>query len=106
MGGGNLASGRPGLRPNEWPNDGLIAAWIGHSTLLLNFFGVTVLTDPVLFPRIGIRLLFLTIGPKRLTKPALQFGDLPPIAAHQLLESNRTLGKIVLRFACEDAVMK
>lgn len=47
--------------------------------MLLNFFGVTVLTDPVLFPRIGIRLPFFTIGPKRLTKPALQFRDLPPI---------------------------
>ena len=66
-------------QPNEWPNDRLTAAWIGHSTVLLNFFGVTVLTDPVLFPRIGIRLPLLTIGPKRLTAPALQFRDLPPI---------------------------
>ena len=66
-------------QPNEWPNDRLTAAWIGHSTVLLNFFGVTILTDPVLFPRIGIRLPFLTIGPKRLTKPALESRDLPPI---------------------------
>jgi L-ascorbate metabolism protein UlaG (beta-lactamase superfamily) len=71
------APARP--RPQEWPNDRLTAAWLGHSTVLLNFFGVTILTDPVLFPRIGIRLPFLTIGPKRLTKPALQFHDLPPI---------------------------
>jgi L-ascorbate metabolism protein UlaG (beta-lactamase superfamily) len=71
------ASARP--HPQEWPNDRLTAAWLGHSTVLLNFFGVTILTDPVLFPRIGIRLPFLTIGPKRLTKPALQFHDLPPI---------------------------
>jgi len=66
-------------QPNEWPNDRLTAAWIGHSTVLLNVFGVTVLTDPVLFPRIGIRLPFLTIGPKRLTKPALEFRNLPPV---------------------------
>jgi L-ascorbate metabolism protein UlaG (beta-lactamase superfamily) len=71
------APARP--RPQEWPNDRLTAAWLGHSTVLLNFFGVTILTDPVLFPRIGIRLPFLTIGPKRLTKPALRFHDLPPI---------------------------
>ncbi len=71
------ASARP--RPEEWPNDRLTAAWLGHSTVLLNFFGVTILTDPVLFPRIGIRLPFLTIGPKRLTRPALQFHELPPI---------------------------
>ncbi|MBA3832762.1 MAG: MBL fold metallo-hydrolase [Chthoniobacterales bacterium] len=71
------AAARP--RPNEWPNDRLIAAWLGHSTVLLNFYGVTILTDPVLFPRIGIRLPFSTIGPKRLTKPALTVRELPPI---------------------------
>jgi len=47
--------------------------------VLLNVFGVTVLTDPVLFPRIGVRLPFITIGPKRLTQPALQFHELPAI---------------------------
>ncbi|HEY5035627.1 MAG TPA: MBL fold metallo-hydrolase, partial [Chthoniobacterales bacterium] len=66
-------------RPNEWPNDRLTAAWLGHATVLLNFFGVTILTDPVLFPRIGIRLPFFTIGPKRLTNPALTVRELPPI---------------------------
>ena len=45
----------------------------------MNFFGVTILTDPVLFSRVGIRLPGLTIGPKRLTAPALQFHDLPHI---------------------------
>lgn len=67
-------------RPNEWSDTNLTAAWLGHSTVLINFFGITVLTDPVLFPRIGIRLpLLFTIGPKRLTKPALKFHELPPI---------------------------
>src|SRR5436190_20655292 len=65
--------------PDTWSNENLTAAWIGHSTVLINFFGVTVLTDPVLFPRIGIRLPVLTIGPKRLTEPALTFAELPPI---------------------------
>ena len=40
---------------------------------------MTVLTDPVLFPRIGIRLPGFTIGPKRLTAPALAVKELPPI---------------------------
>ena len=67
-------------RPNEWSNDALTAAWLGHSTVLINFFGIIILTDPVLFPRIGVRMPFLfTIGPKRLTKPALTFKELPPI---------------------------
>jgi L-ascorbate metabolism protein UlaG (beta-lactamase superfamily) len=57
----------------------LTAAWLGHATVLINFFGVRIVTDPVLFPRIGIRLPFATIGPKRLTAPALTVPDLPPI---------------------------
>src|SRR5438552_18500696 len=65
--------------PDTWSDENLTAAWIGHSTVLLNFFGITILTDPVLFPRIGIRLPFLTIGPKRLTRPAMEFHELPPI---------------------------
>ena len=66
-------------QPNTWSNDNLTAAWLGHSTVLLNFFGLTILTDPVLFPRIGIRLPFLTVGPKRLTEPALTLAELSPI---------------------------
>ena len=65
--------------PESWSNDDLTVAWIGHSTVLINFFGIKILTDPVLFPRIGIRLPFLTVGPKRLTQPALTFAELPPI---------------------------
>jgi len=66
-------------RPNEWSNQRLTAAWLGHATVLLNFFGVTVLTDPALLRRIGIPLPFTAIGPKRLTKPALTVDDLPSI---------------------------
>ena len=67
-------------QPNEWRNDQLTASWLGHSTVLINFFGINVITDPVLFPRIGIRIPFLfNIGPKRLTKPALKPNELPPI---------------------------
>jgi L-ascorbate metabolism protein UlaG (beta-lactamase superfamily) len=66
-------------QPKEWNNSRVTAAWLGHSTVLINFFGLTVLTDPVLFPRIGIRLPFFTIGPKRLTAPALTWRELPPI---------------------------
>jgi Beta-lactamase superfamily domain len=68
-------------RPNpaEWSDNRLTAAWIGHATVLINFFGIKILTDPVLFPRIGIRLPGLTVGPKRLTAPALTVRELPKI---------------------------
>jgi len=56
------------------------AAWLGHATVLINFFGINILTDPVLFSHIGIRIPFLfTIGPKRLVAPALTVDELPRI---------------------------
>jgi len=66
-------------KPEEWPNDLLSASWLGHATVLINFFGVVVLTDPVLLSRIGIPLPGTAIGPKRLTKPALEIDELPRI---------------------------
>src|SRR6266513_3934839 len=65
--------------PLKWNDTKATAAWIGHATVLINFFGINILTDPVLFPRIGIRLAGFTIGPKRLTAPALEFHELPRI---------------------------
>jgi L-ascorbate metabolism protein UlaG (beta-lactamase superfamily) len=65
--------------PAEWDDARVTAAWLGQATVLINFFGIKILTDPVLFPRIGIRLPGFTIGPKRLTAPALEFQELPRI---------------------------
>src|SRR5712692_6532656 len=66
--------------PAEWSDERVTVAWLGHSTVLINFFGINIITDPVLFPRIGIRIPFLfTIGPKRLTAPALTIDELPKI---------------------------
>jgi L-ascorbate metabolism protein UlaG (beta-lactamase superfamily) len=65
--------------PATWSSNDLTAAWLGHATVLINFFGVWIITDPVFSSRIGIRLPFLTVGPKRLTAPALTFAELPPI---------------------------
>jgi L-ascorbate metabolism protein UlaG (beta-lactamase superfamily) len=65
--------------PLKWSDAQVTLAWLGHATVLINFFGIKILTDPVLFPRIGIRLPGFTIGPKRLTAPALEFHELPRI---------------------------
>jgi L-ascorbate metabolism protein UlaG (beta-lactamase superfamily) len=65
--------------PTEWSDERVTAAWLGHATVLINFFGIKILTDPVLFPRIGIRLPGFTIGPKRLTAAAIEFDELPAI---------------------------
>ena len=71
------ASTRP--NPATWGDDSLTASWLGHATVLINFFGITILTDPALFRRVGISLPGLTIGPKRLTAPALSVRDLPRV---------------------------
>lgn len=65
--------------PKPWSDARLTAAWLGHATVLINFFGFNIITDPVLFPRIGLRLPGLTIGPRRLTAPALEVSALPRI---------------------------
>jgi L-ascorbate metabolism protein UlaG (beta-lactamase superfamily) len=66
--------------PVRWSDLQITVAWLGHATVLVNFFGIKILTDPVLFSRIGIRIPFLfTVGPKRLTAPALTVDELPNI---------------------------
>jgi L-ascorbate metabolism protein UlaG (beta-lactamase superfamily) len=71
------ASHKP--QPLTWPDDAITGAWLGHATILLNFFGVRILTDPVLGSRCGLRIGPLTIGPKRCVRPALKVRELPPI---------------------------
>jgi L-ascorbate metabolism protein UlaG (beta-lactamase superfamily) len=71
------APNRP--EPAAWPDDALTAAWLGHSTVLLNFFGINILTDPALGSRTGIGIGPLILGPKRYIAPALTFGELPRI---------------------------
>jgi len=52
---------------------------LGHATVLLNFFGVRILTDPVFFGRVGASTWFGSIGPKRLTGCALGPRELPEV---------------------------
>jgi len=66
-------------RPEFWPNQGLHAAWLGHSTVLLKIDGFSILTDPVFSTRIGLSLGPLTLGIKRLVEIALPLSDLPPV---------------------------
>jgi L-ascorbate metabolism protein UlaG (beta-lactamase superfamily) len=65
--------------PQTWPDNAITLAWLGHATVLINFFGVRILTDPVLFPRIGVDIGLGSIGPLRLVKCALTPAQLPDI---------------------------
>jgi L-ascorbate metabolism protein UlaG (beta-lactamase superfamily) len=66
-------------QPSKWSDNEVTVCWIGHATVLINFCGVTVLTDPVLGSRIGLSLGLGTAGPKRFIAPALKLKELPPI---------------------------
>lgn len=63
--------------PDKWNDSELTLAWIGHSTVLINFFGKWILTDPVLFERIGLYFFGGSIGPARITPPALEVHEIP-----------------------------
>ena len=72
---------RAPFRPNPklWPDIGMHAAWLGHSTVLLKIDGFTILTDPVLGEKCGVPVGPVTFGLKRLVEPALNVEDLPPV---------------------------
>jgi len=65
--------------PAAWDSNTITAAWLGHSSVLVGFYGFNILTDPALFRRIGATTCAGTIGPKRITAPALTPDQLPPI---------------------------
>lgn len=75
-----IATAESPPRPASWPNDDLTIAYLGHAALLMNYFGVRVLSDPSFFGRVGLSLdSVLTIGPKRVTAPPLAPSALGPI---------------------------
>jgi L-ascorbate metabolism protein UlaG (beta-lactamase superfamily) len=65
--------------PKKWPDHGLHAAWLGHSTVLIKIDGFTILTDPVLGSRCGVSMGPVTVGLKRMVAPALLRSELPHI---------------------------
>lgn len=65
--------------PRLWPDQGLHAAWLGHSTVLMKIDGFLMITDPVLFSHVGVDLGFTQVGIKRLVAPALSVEELPPL---------------------------
>jgi L-ascorbate metabolism protein UlaG (beta-lactamase superfamily) len=58
--------------PQTWSDDAITGSCLGHSTVLMNFLGVRVLTDPVFSTRVGPGISPLVLGPKRYLQPALR----------------------------------
>ena len=70
-------SNRP--TPDSWSDSAITLTWLGHATVLVNFYGFWILTDPVLFPRIGVDLLVGSLGPLRLVDCAVPADELPEL---------------------------
>lgn len=66
--------------PASWSRDRLTVSCLGHATCLLSMQGRMVLTDPALLDRVGVELAAeTTLGPARVTRPALSIAELPSI---------------------------
>ncbi|MGC3956878.1 MAG: MBL fold metallo-hydrolase [Verrucomicrobiota bacterium] len=63
--------------PATWSDNAITMSWIGHATVLINFYGINILTDPIFAERCGVSLGITTAGPKRYIAPALALADLP-----------------------------
>ena len=73
------ASIRP--TPSTWSPANLTIAYVGHASVLIDFAGTRILTDPAFFERIGVNLGPLTLGPKRDVRSALAPEEIPPLDA-------------------------
>ena len=73
------ASTRP--TPARWAPSDLTIAYVGHASVLIDFGGTRILTDPAFFTRIGLTVGPITLGPKRVVAAALAPEDLPPLDA-------------------------
>jgi len=60
------------------PESGLRITWVGHSSLLIEIDGKTILTDPVWSQRASF---MQSMGPKRFFEPPLALSELPPLDA-------------------------
>jgi L-ascorbate metabolism protein UlaG (beta-lactamase superfamily) len=69
------------LAPERWADDNLAIGYVGHASVLLKMTGTYILTDPTFFDRVGVSIGPLTLGPRRVVKPALTIERLPTPAA-------------------------
>ncbi|MCW9066593.1 MAG: MBL fold metallo-hydrolase [Ignavibacteriaceae bacterium] len=69
----------PSARPDidRWKENEINIAWIGHATVLINFYGKIILTDPVFFEAVGVYIEGYILGPRRASLPALMLDDIP-----------------------------
>jgi L-ascorbate metabolism protein UlaG (beta-lactamase superfamily) len=65
--------------PSAWSDEAITLAWLGHATVLVNFYGVRVLVDPTFYGRVGVGLGVGTLGPQRWVGCALEPAKMPDV---------------------------
>ena len=100
------------LDPSKWSDNSLTIANLGHATLLMDWFGTRIISDPTLFDRVGFSVDSLfTIGPRRHTAPPLDAAQLQNVGVilithahmdHLDLPSLRAMPKNATVVACSD----
>jgi len=98
-------------QPASWPGNEITLAYLGHATLLMNYLGVRVLTDPSLFSRVGLAFdSIFTIGPKRVVAPPLSAANLQQLDVivithahmdHLDIPSMKTLPRSAVVITCD-----
>ena len=73
---GSFAVATPAITHPRASDTTFAATWVGHSTVLLQFGGLNVLTDPVFSQR---AFPVQWAGPRRVMDPALSIDALPPL---------------------------
>ena len=64
-------------QPHSWSDDEITGSCLGHSTVLINLFGLWILTDPIFSLRAGPGIPPIKLGPKRYLQPALRPREIP-----------------------------
>jgi L-ascorbate metabolism protein UlaG (beta-lactamase superfamily) len=94
------------LAPERWGDAVLAIGWVGHATVLVKLAGTTILTDPALFDRIGVKVGPVTIGPRRVVAPALPLERLPRLDAVVITHAHMdSLDLPTLRALSKDATL-
>jgi L-ascorbate metabolism protein UlaG (beta-lactamase superfamily) len=76
----NPSAASGALRPASWRQDAITVGYLGHATLLIDYLGVRVITDPTFFHHVGLNVFGLfTIGPARRAPVPLAPAALPPL---------------------------
>ena len=98
-------------QPAQWPDNEITLSNLGHASLLINYLGVRVISDPSLFSRVGLAFDSLfSIGPKRVIDPPLKPAELQQLDVilithahmdHLDVPSLKALPKSAVVIACD-----